>query len=179
MSLSFTSGGPLSECAVQCHCAFDPSFLLFVFAIAFRPSLLFLASPVSLQTVIVREHTIPGVPSPFLQGILLENLRKPRENGYFLKRPMIQKNGQSTSRNIYGSQGLGSVSQTRNGALLYATGDRGMTVVELLPDSTAAGRRQGNRPFKRTHTHTHHFHKGAYATLTGLYMGGCIHTKWP
>ena len=33
---------------------------------------------------------------PFLPGILLENLRKPRENNWILKTTMVEKNGEST-----------------------------------------------------------------------------------
>ena len=33
------------------------------------------------------------MPSSFFPGILLENLQKPRQNSWFLKRTMVEKNG--------------------------------------------------------------------------------------
>ena len=37
-------------------------------------------------------------PFPFFPGIFLENLRNPRENGWLLKRTMLEKNGESAPR---------------------------------------------------------------------------------
>ena len=55
--------------------------------------------------VLRRVWVYPGVPSPFFPGILLS--RKPpktRESGCFLKRTMVEKNGESTPRVLGGFQ---------------------------------------------------------------------------
>ena len=49
----------------------------------------------------LEKQVFQGVPFPFFPGILLSrNLQRPKENGWLLKRTMVEKNGESAPRVI-------------------------------------------------------------------------------